>query len=94
MTPKKVFDTSAFMAYALDEPGAGAVWAHIRGGGCVMHEVNVSEFCFSMSRKRPDEYTPEKALDGLIRLGVVPVGGFLAWNGRGKWRPCVFPPCR
>ncbi len=69
-------DTSALVAYWKSEPGADAVRAQLERGGCVMHEVNVCELCFTLPRKLPERFTRESALAMLKRVGVTAVGGF------------------
>ncbi len=51
-------------------------WAHFRRGGCVMHEVNVSELAFTMPRKIPAQWSPRIVVDWLEKAGIAAVEGF------------------
>ena len=44
------------------EPGTEVVRDRLKSGQCVMHAVNVAEFCFTISRKLPEAYTPDTAM--------------------------------
>ena len=46
-----VCDASALVAYWRREKGWEAVEALLGAGGLVMHEVNISELCFTLPRK-------------------------------------------
>ena len=70
MTHRIVLDTSAVVAYWLEEPGADVVEAQLLNKGCVMHEINVSELCVTMPRKRPDRFTRQNTRTRLEALGV------------------------
>ena len=76
MRHRLVCDTSALVAYWKDEPGADVVYAQLQRGGCIMHEVNVCELCFTLPRKLPERFTAESTLALLKRVGITAVGGF------------------
>jgi len=76
MTHKVVLDTSALVAYWRREPGAERVHECLRRGGCVMHEVNVSEICFTLPRKLPERFNRESARVMLEVVGVITVSDF------------------
>ncbi len=69
-------DASALVAYWRGEPGMNATWAHLRRGGCVMHEVNISEIAFTMPRKIPAQWSPRIVVDWLEKAGIAAVEGF------------------
>ena len=80
MTHNRVCDTSALVACCLNEPGADMVRQRLYEGGCVMHAVNVSEFCSAMPRKLPGGFTRASALQWLEDAGIKFASGFdLAW---------------
>ena len=76
MRTEAVLDTSALVARALGESGADKVEAWLERGGCVMHIVNVSEACFTLSRKRPDLFNRHSARGWLLGRGINFVFGF------------------
>lgn len=75
-TPKFVVDTSALAAIALDELGATRAQTYIEDGACVIHEVNVSELCFTLPRKRPTEFDPVFTRAWVKHLGLYVMSGF------------------
>ena len=80
MANRAVLDTSALVAYWRGEPGAERVESLLRRGGCVMHEINVSELCFTLPRKLPDRFNRASARAMLQRVGVSTVADFsLEW---------------
>jgi len=81
-TPEFVVDTSALAAIVLNEPGAAKALAHLEDGGCVMHEVNVSELCFTLPRKRPIDFSPATVRVLIERLTIRVMGGFSPDMGR------------
>lgn len=76
MNRRIVCDTSALVAFGRQEPGWELVGRELSRGGCVMHEVNICELCFTMPRKRPEEFTREAVLDWLEKNGVDSAKGF------------------
>ena len=56
------------------------VWECLKVGGCMMHEINISEFCFSMTRKHPQKFNVHLARKWIYGVGVYPVDGF-----PGEW---------
>ncbi len=76
MRHRLVCDTSVLVAYGRGEPGRDVAWAHLRRGGCVMHEVNISEIAFTMPRKHPGAWSSRTAVDWLEKVGIVTVAGF------------------
>jgi len=82
-TPEFVADASALAAIAFGEPGADNARTYLKRHGCVMHEVNVSELCFTLPRKRPDDFfDPEMVRFWLRRMDINMVDGFSADLGR------------
>jgi len=77
-----VLDTSVLMAIAQNEPGAAEALTYLKNNRCVMHEVNVSELCFTLPRKHPSKFTPTKTRAWLDRLGVRAISGFSPDLGR------------
>lgn len=75
-THRIVLDTGALVAFWREEKGTDVVRAQLHRGGCVMHEVNVSELCFTLPRKLPNRFTRQSARTMLDMLGVVTVDGF------------------
>ena len=45
-------------------------------GGCVMHAINASEICFTLPRKRPEEFDRRMTRAWLLRAGVRVINGF------------------
>ena len=82
-TPEFVVDTSALTAMAFNEPGADNARTCIKRHDGIMHEVNVSELCFTLPRKRPDLFfDPEMVRLWFRRMDIHTVDGFSADLGR------------
>lgn len=62
MTVDCVLDTSALIAVIRGEPGAQTVRERLKNERCVMHALNVAEFCFTASRRQPEHFTPDSAM--------------------------------
>ena len=71
-----VCDTSALVAFGRQEPGWDVVERELSRGGCIMHEANISELCFTMPWKRPEEFDSDTVLKWLSNNGVASVEGF------------------
>lgn len=71
-----VCDSSALVAYWRNEPGWDVTMAHLRNGGCVMHEINISEIAFTIPRKNPEDWSAHTAFAWLERVGIIAVEGF------------------
>ena len=73
---RNVLDTSALVAYWRREKGGDRVAACLDADGLAMHMVNVSEFCFTATRKLPDSFSPRFALAWLGENGITIVQEF------------------
>ena len=76
MRHRLVCDASVLVAYWRGEPRMDVAWAQLRRGGCVMHEVNISEIAFTIPRKLPEERSSRNAIDWLEKAGITTVAGF------------------
>ena len=66
-----VLDTSALIAYVRGEPGAPFIASILSAHYCIMHAVNVGEFCYTAVRCLPDRFvSPESAILWLNQAGV------------------------
>ena len=69
--PETVIDTSALMAYWLNEPGADHFYKMLRNRRpLIMHHANICELMFSMPRKSMNRLAPEIIQKEIFHLGI------------------------
>ncbi len=65
-----VLDASALCAFHLFETGRDRMISYLEFGTRVMHAVNIAEVCFTLSRRRPEVFSPDSVWDSLVRDGI------------------------
>ena len=74
VTPEAVLDTSAIMAFWLNEPGAERIYPCFRERRpVVMHQVNICECMFALPRKWPGRMSVATAAERVGRLSILRV---------------------